>query len=152
MEEKFTERTAGVWLPLIFYAVGGMYMLAFWGLFDRTTYHLTVLGALSIIIAVALYLLSRWAYWLGLFTFPLLLADFVYALVSSVNIVGWYPDIANAVFHASMVVYLVFLVLSVILLVDKRNTLKNDRILDMLGKPFSAASKPQEAKQHSTAT
>lgn len=152
MAEKFTERTAGIWLPLIFYAVGGGYILAFWGLFDRTAYHLTILGALSIIIAVALYLLSKWAYWLGLFTFPLLFADFVYALEFSVNVVGWYPDISNALFQTSMIVYLVFLVFSLVLLIDKRNVLKNDRILDILGKPLSSMSEPQEAKRDTAAT
>lgn len=149
MTEKFVERTAGIWLPLVFYVVGGVYMLAFWTLFDRTAYYLTVLGVFSIFIAVALYFLSKWAFWLGLFTFPLLFVDFVYALLSSVNVVGWYPDVPNAVFHASIVVYLVFLVFSLILLIDKRNTLKNDRVLDMLGKPLSATGKQRESSQKS---
>ena len=140
MAEKFTERTAGIWLPLVFYAVGGAYMLAFWGLFDRTAYHLIVLGGVSIVIAVALYLLSRWAYWLGLFTFPLLLTVFALALLSSVNLIGWYPDLPSGLFHASMVAYLVFLVFAFVLLIDKRNTLKNDRLLDLLGRPLSASA------------
>jgi len=144
LAETFTERTAGIWLPFILYAAGGVYMLAFWGTFDRTAYHLTALGILSIIIAAALYSLSRWAFWLGLFTFPLLFVDFLSALVSSVNLVGWSPDIANGLFQASMVVYLVFLTLSLLLLIDKRNTLKNDRILDMLRKPLTTAEKPQQ--------
>ncbi len=152
MAEKFTERTAGIWIPLVFYAVGGVYMLGFWGLFDRTAYHLVILGGISIAITVTLYSLSRWAYWLGLFTFPLLFADFAYALVFSVNVVGWYPDIPTAVFHASMVAYLVFLVLSLIFLIDRRSVLKNDRFLDLLGNPLSAAPKSQESKQDSAGT
>ena len=149
MTEKFGERTAGVWIPLVFYAVGGVYMLGFWGIFDRTAYHLVILGGMSLIISVALYSLSRWAYWLGLFTFPLLLADFAYALAFSVNVVGWYPDIPTTVFHGSMVAYLVFLVLSLIFVIDRRNVLKNDRLLDSLGKPLSAAPKSQESKRDS---
>ncbi len=152
MAEKFTERTAGIWIPLVFYAVGGVYMLGFWGLFDRTAYHLVILGGISVAIAVALYSLSRWGYWLGLFTFPLLFADFAYALLFSVNVVGWYPDIPTAVFHASMVAYLVFLVLSLIFLIDRRNVLKNDRLLDLLGKPLSATPRSQESKQDSAGT
>lgn len=122
-------------------------MLAFWGMFDRAAYHLIVLGGLSIVIAVALYLLSRWAYWLGLFTFPLLLTVFVFALVASVNLVGWYPDLPSGLFHASMIAYVVFLFFAFILLIDKRNTLKNDRILDMLGRPLSASANQPETSE-----
>lgn len=151
MTEKFSERTLGIWIPLAFYAVGGVYMLGFWGLFDRTAYSLVILGGISIAISVALYLLSRWAYWLGLFTFPLLFAEFAYALIFSVNVVGLYPDIPTVTFHGSMITYLVFLVLSLIFLIDRRSVLKNDRLLDLLGKPLSAtpeakASKPGTAQ------
>lgn len=152
LAEEFTERTAGIWVPFIFYALGGVYMLTFWGILDRAAYHLLALGAISIIIAVALYSLSRWAYWLGLFMFPLLLAEFVYALTFSVNIVGWNPDLPNALFQASTIIYIIFLVLSLVLLIDKRNVLKNDRILDMLGRPLSATAEPKETKKDSTAT
>lgn len=146
MTESFTERTAGIWVPLVFYAAGGVYMLAFWGLFDRTAYHLLVLGGVSIIIAVALYFLSRWAYWLGLFTFPLLFALFAYALIFSVTVVGWDPDIPNAILNTSMVVYLVFLTLSLLLLIDRRNTFKGDRILDMFHKPLAAPSTEKKTR------
>lgn len=145
MAEKFAERSAGIWLPLVFYALGGAYMLAFWGVFDRTAYHLPLLGAVSIIMAIALYSLSRWAYWLGLFTFPLFFAEFLYALIGSVNFVGWNPNVPTAAFHATMVVYLVFLTFSLILLIDKRNTLKSDRILDRLGRPVAPTEKVEKA-------
>jgi hypothetical protein len=138
LTEKFTERTAGIWVPIIFYVAGGVYMLAFWSIFDRTAFHLTVLGAVSIIVAVALYSTSRWAFWIGLFTFPLLFAEFLFALLTSVNLVGWTPNPQTAAFQASMMVYLLFLTLSLILLIDKRNTLKSDRILDRLKKPSAA--------------
>lgn len=146
MTEKFTERTAGIWLPLVFYIVGGVYMLAFWGVFDRTAFHLTVFGVVSIIIAVALFSTSRWAFLLGLFTFPLFFTEFLYALLWSVNLVGWNPNLQTAAFQASMIVYLIFLTLSLILLIDKRNTLKSDRILDRLNRPAAGpenSSKPK---------
>jgi hypothetical protein len=138
MTEQFNERTAGVWVPLAFYAVGGAYMLAFWGLFARSAYQLLTLGALSLVIAAALYSLSRWAFWLGLLSFPLLFVEFLYALMLSVNFVGWYPDNQTTAFHASIIMYLVFLTLSLILLIDKRNTLKGDRVLDLLNRPAAA--------------
>jgi len=138
LTEEFTERTAGIWLPFIFYAVGGVYLLAFWGVLDRAAYHLTALGGLSIILAVALYSMSRWAFWIGLISFPLYFVEFFYALFSSVNLIGWNPNIPTAAFHVSMVVYMVFLVFSLILLIDKRNTLKSDRILDRLRRPVEA--------------
>jgi hypothetical protein len=132
LTEKFTERTAGVWFPLVFYVVGGVYMLAFWGVLDRTAFHLSVLGAVSIIIAVALYATSRWAFWLGLFTFPLFFAEFLYALLATLNLEGWMASPQTSAFQASMIAYLLFLTLSLILLIDKRNTLKGDRVLDKL--------------------
>ena len=146
MTEKFAEHTAGIWVPLVFYAAGGAYMLAFWGIFDRTAYHLTLLGIVSIILAVALYSLSRWAFWLGLFTFPIFFFEFLYAVMASVNFVGWNPNIPTAVFHASIIIYLVFLSLSLILLIDKRNTLKSDRILDRLGRAPKVAGKAEKAR------
>lgn len=144
MTEKFTERTAGIWLPLVFYVAGGVYMLAFWGVFDRTSYYLTVFGVVSIIIAVALFSTSRWAFLLGLFTFPLMFTEFLYSLLWSVNLEGWNPNPQTAAFQASMIIYLVFLTISLILLIDKRNTLKSDRILDLLNRP--AASPESSSK------
>lgn len=121
-------------------------MLAFWAMFDRAAYHLLVLGGISIVIAAALYFLSKWAYWLGLFSFPLMFALFAWALIFSVDVVGWYPNIPNAMLNASMVVYLVFLTLSFLLLIDRRNTLKSDRILDMLHKPLAAPSTEKQTQ------
>jgi hypothetical protein len=123
----------------VFYVAGGAYLLSFWGLFAANAYHLIALGAVSIGIAVLLYLMSRWAFWLGLFTFPLFFAEFLYALLESVNLVGWNPSPQTAAFHVSMIVYLLFLSMSVILLLDKRNTLKGDRVLDLLNRPLAAA-------------
>jgi hypothetical protein len=121
-------------------------MLAFWALFGRSAYPLLVLGVVSIVISVALYTLSRWAYWLGLFSFPLLLVEFIFSLNFSVSVVGWYPNIPTGVFNASMIVYLVFLCLSVLFLIDKRNTLKSDRILDMFKSSVPAAEKSTGSK------
>lgn len=146
MAEKFAERTAGIWLPFGFYMAGGIYQLAFWGLFARESYHLLVLGAVSIVVAVSLYLMSRWAFWLGLFTFPFLFIEFVFALNASVNFVGWYPDVPTAAFHASMIAYLVFLALSLILLLDKRNALKSVSI-PFLKFPASPARKQEPDKK-----
>jgi hypothetical protein len=140
LTQEFAERTAGIWLPMVFYAGGGVYMLAFWGAFARTAFHLAALGAVSIVIAVALYLSSRWAFWLGLFTFPLLFAEFLYALLTSVNLVGWNANPVTTAFQASMIVYLLFLTLSLVLLIDRRNALKSDRILDRLKRPAPTGS------------
>ena len=147
MSETFAERTAGIWFPLVFYAVGGVYLLVFWALYGLSAYHLLALGAASLIICAALYMLSKWAYWLGLFTFPLLLLEFIYALIFSVSVVGWYPNVPTALFNASMIIYLIFLCFSFLFLVDKRNTLKTDRFLDRL-KPSAPAAdkKPTETR------
>jgi len=141
LSETFAERTAGIWFPLVFYAVGGVYLLVFWVLYGLSAYHLLALGVASLVICAALYAMSKWAYWLGLFTFPLLLLEFIYALIFSVGVVGWYPNIPTALFNASMIIYLIFLCFSFLFLVDKRNTLKTDRLLDRLKPSALAADK-----------
>jgi hypothetical protein len=135
LTESFTERTAGIWIPTVFYAVGGIYILSFWALFSLSAYHLLALGVASLLIAVLLFILSKWAYWLGLFTFPLLLVEFILALTFSVNVVGWDPNTSVAIFNSSMVVYLILLSFSFLLLIDRRNALKSDRFMDRLHGP-----------------
>jgi len=147
LTEKFTERTAGIWFPLGFYAAGGAYMLAFWAIFDHAAYHLAALGVISIVIAAALYSVSRWAFWIGLFTFPLYLTVFVLATLASVNLSGLYPDVPTAIFNASLIVYLVFLCLSLITLIDKRKTLKTDRFMDRLKRPAPVAESTSKTTQ-----
>ena len=131
---------------MVFYAVGGIYLLAFWALYSLTAYHLLALGVASLVISIALYSLSKWAYWLGLFTFPFLLLELVYALAFSVSVVGWYPNISIGLFNASMVAYIIFLVFSFLFLVDKRNTLKSDRVLDKFRPAAPTVQKSTERK------
>lgn len=136
MSEISSERSAGIWVALVIYMLGGAYMLAFWAL-DQTAYFLALLGIVSLLIGVALFKISRWAWWLGLFSFPIFFVDVAYALLTSVGLVGWYSDLPTGVFHASMIIYLVFLCLGFLLLVDRRNVLRSDHILDALSKPLS---------------
>jgi len=147
LTESFTERTAGIWIPTVFYAVGGIFILAFWAVFSLSAYHLLALGVASILVAILLYSLSKWAYWIGLFTFPLLIIEFLYALMFSVNIGGWAPNVLVAVFNASMVVYLLLLCLSFLLLLDRRNTLKSDRFMDKLSSSVSARQESEEKER-----
>jgi len=146
VSDKVSERSAGVWVALVVYALEGVYMLGFWAFLDRAFYLLALFGILSIAIAAALFNMSRWAWWLGLFTFPLFFIDVVYALFASVSFVGWDPDALTAVFHGSMIIYLIFLCLALLLLIDRRNVLRSDRVLDLLNKPLSTkpASEPQK--------
>ena len=133
------ERSAGVWVALVIYLFGGAYMLAFWAL-DQTAYYLVLFGIVSLLIGIALFRVSRWAWWLGLFSFPIYFVEVAYALLTSVNFVGWYPDLPTGAFHASMIVYLVFLCLGFLLLIDRRNVLRSDNVLDFLSKPLSSKS------------
>jgi len=130
------ERSAGIWIALVIYALGGVYLLTFWAL-DMTAYYLVLLGIVSLLITVTLFRVSRWAWWLGLFSFPIYFAEVAYALLMSVNFVGWYPDMVMGALHASMVLYLILLCVGFILLLDRRNVLRSDRILDILSKPLS---------------
>jgi len=147
LSESFTERTVGIWIPSVFYALGGIYILAFWAMFSLSAYHLLALGVASIIVAALLFRVSKWAYWIGLFLFPLLLVEFLYALVFSVNIVGWDPNVPVAAFNASIVVYLVLLCFSFLLLIDRRNALKSDKVMDKLsGSMLHPAKEPETEK------
>ena len=137
--EASNDRSAGIWVALVIYLLGGGYMLAFWAL-DQVAYYLAVLGIVSVLIGVALFRVSRWAWWLGLFSFPILFVDVAYALLTSVNFVGWYPDLPTGAFHVSMITYLIFLCLGFLLLVDRRNVLRSDNLLDSLSKPLSSKS------------
>jgi len=147
VSEVVNERSAGVWAALVVYAIGGAYMLGFWALLDRTVYLLAFFGVVSIVIAAALFKMSRWAWWLGLFTFPLFFIDVAYALLASVSFVGGYPDTVTALFHSSMIIYLVFICFAFILLIDRRNVLKSDRILDLLNKPISTKPAPTQKEK-----
>jgi len=144
LSEITSERSAGIWVALAIYALGGVYMLSFWMLFDRLAFHLAVLGILSLAISAALFKLSRWGFWLGLFTFPLFLTNAAYALLTSTGFVGWYPNLQTLAFNASMVVYLIFLCFGFLLLIDRRSLLKTDRILDLLGR-LSTVKAPASA-------
>jgi signal transduction histidine kinase len=147
LTESFTERTAGIWIPTVFYAVSGICILAFWAVFSLSAYHLLALGIASVLIAALLFNLSKWAYWIGLLTFPLLVIEFLYALMFSVNIAGWTPNAPVAAFNASMLVYLVLLCFSFILLLDRRNTLKSDKFMDKLGSAVPPRQKEDEKER-----
>ena len=137
--EGSSERSAGVWVALAIYLLGGAYLLTFWVL-DQTAYFLVLSGIVSLLIGVALFRVSRWAWWLGLFSFPIFFVEVAYALLSSVNFVGLYPNLPTGAFHASMIVYLVFLCLAFLLLIDRRSVLRSDDILDFVSKPLSSKS------------
>ena len=140
------ERSAGIWVALVIYLLEGGYMLAFWAL-DQAAYYLVLFGIVSLLTAVALFRISRWGWWLGLFSFPVYFVEVAYALLTSVNFVGWYPDLATGAFHASLVVYLVFLCLGFLLLIDRRNVLRSDNILDFLSKPLSKSATSAKSQQ-----
>jgi len=145
--EVSSERSAGVWVALVIYLLGGAYLLAFWVL-DQTAYYLILFGVVSLLTGFALFQVSRWAWWLGLFSFPIFFVEVAYALLSAVNFVGWYPDLTTGVFHASMIIYLVFLCFAFLLLIDRRNVLKSDHILDSLSRPVSkSATSPKDQQK-----
>jgi len=145
-KEVASERSAGIWVALVIYVLGGVYMLAFWVL-DPSAYYLALFGIVSLLIGLTLFRVSRWAWWLGLFSFPIFFVEVAYALLTSVNFVGWYPDLATGAFNASMIVYLVFLCLGFLLLIDRRNVLRSDNLLDSLSKPLSKSATTTKSQQ-----
>jgi uncharacterized membrane protein (DUF2068 family) len=132
---------------MVIYSLGGVFLLGFWTL-DRAAYHLAIFGITSLIIGIALFRLSRWAYWLGLFSFPLCFIDVAYALQTSVNFVGWNPNLQTLAFNSLMVAYLVVLCFGFLLLIDRRGVLRSDVALDLLRKSVTVKGPAETSDKH----
>jgi hypothetical protein len=62
--------------------------------------------------------------WLALLLFPLGLVEALATLFYSVTVSGWYSSYWVAAFNVSLIAYVVGLVISLLLVVDKRSQLK----------------------------
>lgn len=96
----------------------------FSALYDLALVPLIVLSLASIATGLGLLLGRRFALWLSLLIFPLGIAEALATLSYSVRISGWYPSDTIAVFNASLVLYAVGFVLSLLLVIDQRSQLK----------------------------
>lgn len=102
----------------------GAYGLVFSALYDRGLIPLIALSLASIAAGLGALVGRRFALWLSLLIFPLGIVEALATLSYSVRLSGWYPSDVVAVFNASLILYAVGLVVSLLLVVDKRNQLK----------------------------
>ncbi len=107
----------------IFFVLG-IYGLAFSALYDMGLIPLIALSVVSLATGVGVLLGRRFAFWLTLLLFPLGIVEAIATLFYSVTLSGWYSNNVVAAFNASLILYAVGLIVSLLLVIDKRNQLK----------------------------
>ena len=114
----------GLLVASAIFIVLGAYGLVFSALYDLGLIPLIALSLASIVTGLGLLFGRRFALWLSVLIFPLGVVEAVATLSYSVRMSGWYPSDIVAVFNASLVLYAVGLVVSIVLVIDKRGQLK----------------------------
>lgn len=102
----------------------GVYGLVFSALYDLGLIPLIVLSLVSIVTGLGVFLGRRFALWLSLLLFPLAIVETFSTLFYSVILSGWYSSDIVTVFNASLILYAIGLVISLLLVIDKRSQLK----------------------------
>jgi hypothetical protein len=108
----------------ILYIILGVYTLAFPVLYDPSLFPLYIIGILSILSGLGTVLLKKWALWISVPLFPVMLLLSIVTLSYSVTVVGFYPDWETTLFHISLIIYLILTILGFLQVVDKRRELK----------------------------
>jgi hypothetical protein len=145
-------RPVGIIVATAIFLFEGIYNMAFPALFDPSLIPLVAIGALCFITAASLFLKRKIAFYLALLLFPIMLTQGALALYTNVNSVGWRPDYATATFNASLVAYMLGLLLALLLVLDKRATLRPISVpMPFLGRSpaGTAAAKPHETEEES---
>jgi len=120
------ERThaTGLLVASAIFIVLGLYGLVFCALYDIGLIPLIILSLVSIVTGLGVFLGRRFALWLSVLLFPLAIVETLSTLFYSVTLSGWYSSDIATVFNASLILYAVGLVISLLLVVDKRGQLK----------------------------
>jgi len=120
------ERThaTGLLVASAIFILLGAYGLVFSALYDMGLVPLIVLSLVSIAAGLGVFLERRFALWLSLLLFPLATVETLSTLFYSVTLSGWYSSDMVTVFNASLILYAVGLVVSLLLVIDKRSQLK----------------------------
>ncbi len=116
-------RPVGLSISSFFYALSGIYYLAFPIVAqDTLAYHLYAIGAASLLGSLGVFMMTRWGLWLGLLLFPLQIVAPASTLLTVVSYPGlWQQPIAIA-FVASLFVLMFFASLTFLLVLDKRRS------------------------------
>ena len=118
-------RPIGLSFSAFFYVASGLYYLIYpFVVQDTTLYQLFVIGALSIIGAVGIRMLTRWGLWIGLALFPLQIVAPAYALMAALNVPGVTTSAAALAYIVSLAILMFFASLTFLLVLDKRRTFK----------------------------
>jgi hypothetical protein len=120
------ERThaTGLLVASAIFFVLGVYGLAFSALYDMGLVPLMALSVVSLATGIGVLLGRRFGFWLTLLLFPLGIVEAIATLFYSVTLSGWYSNNVVAAFNASLVLYAVGLIVSLLLVIDKRSQLK----------------------------
>jgi hypothetical protein len=118
-----THATGLVVASAIFFLLGA-YGLVFSALYDIGLIPLIALSVVSLATGVGVFLGRRFGLWLTLLLFPLGIVEAIATLLYSVSLSGWYPNNIVAAFNASLILYALGLVISLLLVIDKRAQLK----------------------------
>ena len=118
-----THATGLIVASAIFFALG-VYGLVFSALYDMGLIPLIALSVVSLATGIGVLLGRRFGLWLTLLLFPLGIVEAIATLFYSVILAGWYSNDMVAAFNASLVLYAVGLIISLLLVVDKRGQLK----------------------------
>ena len=118
-----THATGLIVASAIFFVLG-VYGLVFSALYDMGLIPLIALSIVSLATGIGVLLGRRFGLWLTLLLFPLGIVEAIATLFYSVILAGWYSNDMVAAFNASLVLYAVGLIISLLLVVDKRGQLK----------------------------
>lgn len=120
------ERThaTGLLVASAIFIVLGAYGLVFSALYDIGLFPLIALSLALVATGLGVLFGRRFGLWLSLLVFPLGVAEAVATLSYSVRVSGWYSSNTIAVFNASLILYAVGLIVSLVLVIDKRSQLK----------------------------
>ena len=114
----------GLLVASAIFMVLGAYGLVFSALYDLGLIPLIALSLASIVTGLGLLFGRRFALWLSLVVFPVGIVEALATLSYSVRMSGWYPSDIVGLFNASLILYAVGFVVSLVLVIDKRGQLK----------------------------
>jgi len=120
------ERThaPGLLVASAIFIVLGAYGLVFTVLYDLTLVPLIALSVVAILAGVGVLFERRFGLWISLLLFPLAMVMVLSTLFYSLTVSGWSTNTVVAVFEASLIFYAIGLVVSLLLVIDKRSQLK----------------------------
>ncbi|GEM_PF-3228213 len=124
--EGSIERThaTGLLVASAIFILLGVYGLAFSAIYDVGLIPLLILSLASVVTGLGVFLGRRFALWLSLLLFPLAIVETLSTLFYSVTMSGWYSSDMVTLFNASLIMYVIGLVVALLLVIDKRSELK----------------------------